>query len=682
MPSPRLGTVTVLAVALLAAVVQAFSMSESLSDERAPESAPAAEHDRLVATQPHSATPAIEDGTVYAILELGDKVIVGGTFTQVTSRRGESPVDRPYLFAFDRATGTVDPDFRPSLNGEVQALYPGPTEDSVYVAGRFNTVNGAKQRGLALLSTTDGSRYTGFAPPAFDGPVYDVVRHPSGRLLVGGTFTRVGSAVREGLASLHPTTGALDDYLTVRLAGHHNWDEHQQARSAVGARRLALSPDGGRLVVIGNFRTANGMDRDQIVVLSTGSESASVSSWQTSSFSSTCNPRSFDHWVRDVAYSPDGSYFVVAAAGGVYPGTLCDTASRWEANASGAGQRPTWVAASGGDTLLSAAVTGHAVYIGGHFRWLNNPQGRDEPEPGAIGRASIAALDPANGLPLTWNPGRNPRGFGVTELYATSSGLWLGYDTNYLGNFQYRRQRIGFFPLSGGSPVPPSTTRGVPGKLYLAAEGNTVNELRVRQYDGPKEVGASARVSAPSDVDWRNVRGAFWVGGDLFYGDSSGKLWRRSFDGSEWGAASLVDPYHDNDGVAPDWDEVSTGSGETFAGAYPDFYGTELASVTGMFYANGRLYYTRSDSSALYWRWFTPSSGAVGAQRFTAASSGFSDVAGGLFTSDGYLYVSRTNGNLYRLSFSGGAPSGQQVAVSGPNVDGHTWRARAIFPAP
>ncbi|MGH3657545.1 MAG: hypothetical protein ACRDUA_12890, partial [Micromonosporaceae bacterium] len=93
-------------------------------------------------------------------------------------------------------------------------------------------------------------------------------------------------------------------------------------------------------------------------------------------------------------------------------------------------------------------------------------------------------------------------------------------------------------------------------------------------------------------------------------------------------------------------------------------------------------YYTRAGSSALYWRWFTPSSGAVSAQRFLAASSGFGDVAGALFIVADRLYVSRTDGALYRMSFSGGAPSGTQTAMSGPDVDGLSWRARAVFPGP
>lgn len=157
--------------------------------------------------------------------------------------------------------------------------------------------------------------------------------------------------------------------------------------------------------------------------------------------------------MRDVDFAPDGSYFAVtstgAFGGGSPVGTLCDTTTRWET--VGAGNDPTWADYTGGDTTYGVAVTGTAIYVGGHMRWENNSFQGDQAGPGAVPREGIAALDPVNGLPLSWNPGRT-RGVGAQALYATPTGLWVGSDTKKFA--RQLRQRIAFLPLAGGRAVP------------------------------------------------------------------------------------------------------------------------------------------------------------------------------------------------------------------------------------
>src|SRR5690606_2663104 len=69
-----------------------------------------------------------------------------------------------------------------------------------------------------------------------------------------------------------------------------------------------------------------------------------------------------------------------------------------------------------------------------------------------------------------WNPGRNPRGAAVYAFHATPDGLWLGSDTEYIGNsYQYKRPRLAFFPLASGAPEASDATAGLPGTAYLGA---------------------------------------------------------------------------------------------------------------------------------------------------------------------------------------------------------------------
>ncbi|MGC1213829.1 MAG: malectin domain-containing carbohydrate-binding protein [Micromonospora sp.] len=836
---------------VLAAFVAVTLTAAGLTSAGAASAAP--NHTTLVKTVPSTASPDIMDGTVFAIFDAGTKIIAAGSFTRVQNRGSDVDITRNYVLAFDKATGTVDTAFAPTVDNEVYAVAAGPTAGTVFLAGKFNTVNGVTRRKVALVNVGTGAVVTSFAGPAFNGLVNDAAL-VGGRLLVGGIFTAAGSAnPRGGLASVNASTGALDSYLTTTLTEHHNYDGVSGASAGVGAGKLAVSPDGQQLVVIGNFKKADGVLHDQIVKLTLGATAATIADWNTSRYTPRCAYWAFDTYMRDVAYAPDGSYFVVVTTGAANPGTLCDSAARWESGATGTELQPTWVDYSGGDTFLSVGISEQAIYVGGHLRWLNNSSGTDAAGAGAVGRASIAALDPNSGLPMSWNPGRHPRGYGVAEMLVTPTGLWLGSDTSWIGNFQYRRERIAFFPLTGGAAPHPTTTAGLPGHVYraglpaptnvlyrvnaggplvgatdngpdwaaddsgtpspyhnsgsstagfgtvgsmdatvptgtpsglysderwdpsgdpemrwqlpvpagteiqvrlylanrydgtsapgsrvfdVALDGVTVlddldlsgtvghnvgtmraftivsdgsvdidfghvvenplidgieivktgpppsgsgDEVQVRSYDGVSTVGAASTLTNPDGTAWSTARGGFWVGGTFFYG-MNGTLWRRTFDGTTFGTPKQVDPYHD-----AYWDTVETDSGpagQTYVGVASTFYG-EISNVTGMFYTAGRLYYTLAGQSGLYWRWFTPDSGVVGADKFTVAGvGGFAD-AGGIFLAGNTLYkVNRSTGDLASTDWSGGVPTGAFTVRSGPAVDGTDWRARAVFVGP
>jgi len=823
---------------LAGAVVAALAFPAALATAAGPG------HTVIPNAVPSAATPAVNDGQVNAVTQVGSTMVAGGTFSSVTPPGG-SAQSRSAVVSFDAATGALRSGFHPTLNGTVQDVLPGPTAGTVYIAGNFTTVNAVAHSHVALLDVTTGALVPGFKAAPTNG-VVNALTMARGRLILGGNFTSAGGVAHGGLASINPTTGALDALMGVDVADRHN-DSGSGAQGAVGVRDLEATSGGDKLAVVGNFKHVDGLNRDQLVVLDATSSTISVDpDWRTRRYEPYCFNWAFDTYMRGVAISPDDSYFVVTATGGQNTGTLCDTAARFEFSSTGDDIQPTWVDYTGGDTLWSVEVTENAVYVGGHQRWMNNSDASDSNGQGSLPRPGLAVLDPLSGLPLAWNPGRNPRGAAAFALYASTSGVWVGSDTEWIGNYRYKRPRLAFFPLSGGAPAASDRTPGLPGDVWLGgarsvdqgnvlyrvnaggpaldgidggpawmaddssnpyrndgsnaaawgpgasvdgtvpastpsgvfdserwspsddprmswdfpvasglplqvrlffanrcgctssvgsrvfdvdldgqrvlndfdivaavgdqvgtmrsfnitSDGNVdidfahvvenplINAIEIVRRDLPAPVpapnslkrvpfdGTTAGTPSaidPRGIDWNNVRSAFMVGDKLVYGMTDGYLYWRRLTATTTGTATRIDPYND-----PLWSDVNTGSGGTFRGRVPNFYG-ELSGVTGAFYARDRLYYTRTGDSQLYWRWFNADSGVVGSQLFTASGGRDWSDTGGMFVDGGSLYVvSRTTGNLSRMSFVDGVPQGSPVQVDG-SVD---WRARAVFIGP
>jgi hypothetical protein len=216
-------------------------------------------------------------------------------------------------------------------------------------------------------------------------------------------------------------------------------------------------------------------------------------------------------------------------------------------------------------------------------------------------------------------------------------------------------------------------------EIVSALPPSTANAVSVRSYDGNTAVGPTNPVANPDGTAWSTARGAFWVGGTLFY-NMNNVLNRRTFDGTTFGPSTVVDPYHD-----PFWDTQLTGSGptgQTYAGVTSDFY-AEIPNVTGIFYRAGRLYYTLAGQGALYYRRFSPDSGGISPNKFAVPGTTAFANSGGIWVSGTRMYlVNRNTGTLSWLSWNGGAPTGAATIVSGPDVDGNDWRAKAVFVGP
>jgi hypothetical protein len=471
----------------------------------------------IVSQMPTKGTPHVMDGAVQAITQVGNTIIVGGTFTSVspadTFTDTSDDLVRNRMFAFDATTGVIDPTFNPNMGGEVRSLDTDGTY--VYAAGAFGSVGGMTAYKRIVKLDMTGTPVSGFKakPSAVTNEV--VVR--GSRVYIGGGFKSISSRSTTynvgQLAILDKATGTPDTAaMNLAFAGVYNPGATNPGTTNV--KRFDVTADGTRLAVIGNFATINGLARNQVAVLDTSGPTTTLTSFATNRFDrshSVCS-QSFDTFLRDLDFSPDGSFFVVSTTGsfggGANANSLCDTTSRWETNQTG--NDPTWIDYTGGDTSYGVAVTGDVVYIGGHFRWQNNPFQGDQAGPGAVPRQGIAALDVANGLPISWNPGRD-RGVGAQALFATPAGLWVGSDTTIFNS--QRRGRIAFLPLAGGTSMPTVPPAHLPNTLFGLQTGtppanvlyriNAGTNSSVAAIDGGTTwSGQSNRVSGGSNASW------------------------------------------------------------------------------------------------------------------------------------------------------------------------------------
>jgi hypothetical protein len=400
-----------------------------------------ADHATVASDIPVSWTPHLRpDGSTarpvaYSITQAGDLMVVGGDFTSVENSARTTSFARSNVFAFNATTGAVS-SFAPQVNGHVWSVLGAG--NSVYIGGEFTSVNGQPRAALAKLNVATGQLDSSFNPPMTSGRVTDMeLSH--GQLIVGGSF-------QKKLMSLNPTTGKATNYLSVPIT------DPLPFTSRTEVFRFDVSPDGQRLVAVGNFTEVAGDANWRIFMLNLSATSATKSAWNYPHSSRACHAQmtpKFQMYVRDVDFAPDSSYFAVASTGGHRingegPGlVLCDSAARFETNVLSP-SAPTWINYTGGDSLHSVQATGAAVYVQGHSRWLDNPLGRDFAGPGAVDRKGGGAINSTTGMALPWNPVM-PQVKGGYQILAVDDGVW--FVTDGIRFKQRHRYGIRFVPL-------------------------------------------------------------------------------------------------------------------------------------------------------------------------------------------------------------------------------------------
>ncbi|WP_373367480.1 delta-60 repeat domain-containing protein [Micromonospora purpureochromogenes] len=601
----------------------------------------------LTSANPADNIPHAQNGDVKAFAEIGSTVYVGGSFTSIKAAGDASWTARNYLFAYDRVSGALKGGFAPALDGAVHALAASP-DGKLIVGGAFGTVNGVARKNLVELDPATGATVTSWVGRSDGGLVRRTIVLGN-KLYIAGAFHWVNGTQHSLLARLDATTGAIDPTFQI--------DASVPRSSAELVWGLAVAPNGESLVAVGNFTQVNGNSRNQVVLVEQLNGTPKVANWSTQRYVAPC-ATGFPFYARDVDFSDDGSYFVIAADGAQEDGAYCDTIARFETGARGAAIDGTWVQDTGRDSVTSIEAADNVVYVGGHFRWLNNANGSDSAGAGAVNRYGLGALDPINGMPLVWNPTRSGAPAGTTdwgpilwELWRGSNGLLAGFDNDGLGNEYHGR--MGLFPLAGGRTIPAvNAPSAASGYLYVGTADGQATKV---PFDGTT-LGTPVASSQPNLTA---AGAAFSVGNKLYWSKSDATAPNGSYlDVSIFSGGSVGAPW------------ISSGYNNWF----------KAATMSGAFYLDGRMYYTKAGTNKLFYRYLEPDGYIVGCTEFTLPSLNLAwGNVRGMAWVNGKIVYGNTDGSLRAVPFDETAVDGTASVQLAPASAGVNWSSRTLF---
>ena len=379
--------------------------------------------------------PNVLDGRVLAFAQMGTRIVVGGSFTKFKLPNGTT-VTQPRLFAYDFATGTYDPTFRPVVDNEVDALVANADGSGVYLGGAFTHVN-AVARGRIAHLTAGGLLDTAFNPDA--NSRVQTLALTGSRLFLGGQFSKLGATARSGLAELNSVTGSVSAGFNLSLSGSVG------VAGFTGVHSLRISPDGQRLLVAHTFRQLGAFERIGVAIIDINTANATVDPWYTTLWKDALASSGGVCRITDAAWGPDGTWFVATNTGGDLPPTN-DSVQRFNLNAP-LPASPAWVTRQF-DSAYAVDVDGNgSIYVGGHFRYTEAP-GSTDPWPGdshenygyaaetggarvlgtqVVYREQIGALNPVDGKALNWWSSADGQR-GVDVLKVVGNRLLIGQD--------------------------------------------------------------------------------------------------------------------------------------------------------------------------------------------------------------------------------------------------------------
>lgn len=460
-------------------------------------------HTRLVPDKPRANTPVISNGEIWDIEVVPslNRVFIAGSFTSLAnSVSPTTTVNQAGLASYNLNTGLIDTSFRPTFNGSVTSVEATPDGTKLFAGGSFNTVGGVTRQKVASLNLTTGAPISTFAFTQNTNNQVTALATTNSTLYVGGRFTRVNGVVKGALAAVNTASGAVDTSFSNDITGGIG------VNGALGVPQLKLTHDETKLLVVHTGRQIAGQDRYGMGIIDTATKQ--LLPWRSQLWDDNLARVGGVTRIYGGDIAPDDSYFVVTSGSGGDAPPISDTAIAYPLTAASlqsSDVQPLWISRHF-DSIYSVAITERAVYLGGHFQFIESPSS-DDPYPGldnvgygtgqglagyglgdqVVRRDHIAAVSTTTGKALEWNPTGGSNSFeGNKAMEATPRGLFIGGDGMFQGGV--RTGRVAFYDFNTETypPALPNTTITAP------IEG------RVVQNNVPFEVTGTAQVASGS----------------------------------------------------------------------------------------------------------------------------------------------------------------------------------------
>ncbi|MEU0374835.1 hypothetical protein ABZ070_32440, partial [Streptomyces sp. NPDC006283] len=196
------------------------------------------------------------DGVVWSLAYAKGVVYVGGTFNHIRppgAAPGTQELARKNFAAFDAKTGkplACAPAFTGGSN-TIRAMKASPDGSLIYIGGSFSKAGTVGRSNTAALKTADCTIGTDWKPTVTS--IVNAIDVTADTVYIGGRFGTVQGQTRERIAALRPNSTLLPFNATVRGSTYVYFkDTHPRVHA------ITVAPKLNKVIIGGSFTSVNG----------------------------------------------------------------------------------------------------------------------------------------------------------------------------------------------------------------------------------------------------------------------------------------------------------------------------------------------------------------------------------------------------------------------------------------